>query len=362
MSDLSPLAPVAPSRYREAFRRLALSLALSAVLVFILSLVGSTDPGATIRSFFVSPFRSSYALFAMLEASAPLMLCALGALIAFRSGHFSLGGEGQLYLGIMAAAWAGYAAPAGGVGMATAILAGLAGGMLVALPAALGKRLWQADVLLVSFLVSQAALHAVDWAIAGPLRDTSNNLVAMAAVPSQSLLPRLAPPSALTVAPLVAALLAGATWLFMSKTRTGTKLGLYGKNPAFASLMAFPVRAFAFWPIMVGGALHGLAGSLMVLGQSGTAVRGSSGGLGWSAIGVSLIAGNEPLALPLAALLFAWLDTGARQAAILSDLPPDAAMLIKAAVILASTARPLAARIRKLHVGLGASSGKDGER
>ena len=44
--------------------------------------------------------------------------------------------------------------------------------------------------------------------------------------------------------------------------------------------------------------------------------------------------------MPFAAVLFAWLDAGARQASILSDLPPDAAMVIKALVIMIATARP----------------------
>ncbi|HOX92484.1 MAG TPA: hypothetical protein PLC54_06150, partial [Spirochaetales bacterium] len=333
MSDVSPLAPAASSRYREAARRLALSAGLSVLMVGLLAVIASNQPIATMRAFFVTPFQSSHVLFSMLEASAPLMLCALGALVAFRSGHFSLGGKGQLYTGIMAAAWAGSVLPGGGLGMLVAMLAAMAGGMLIALPVAIGKRLWQADVLLLSFLVSQGSLHAVDWAIAGPLRDTSNNLVAMKTLPAATLLPRLFPPSVLSAALFFALFVSLALWLFLSKTRTGTALCLYGKNPVFASLMAFPVRAFAFWPILAGGALHGLAASFMVLGPAGTAFRGASSGLGWSAIGVSLIAGNEPLAVPLAAILFAWLDSGARQAAIWSDLPPDAAMLIKAAVL-----------------------------
>ena len=35
----------------------------------------------------------------ILEAAAPLAVCALGALMAFRAGHFTLGGEGQLCAG-----------------------------------------------------------------------------------------------------------------------------------------------------------------------------------------------------------------------------------------------------------------------
>lgn len=283
---------------------------------------------------------------AMAEAAAYLAVAALGVLVAYRSGHFSLGGEGQVYAGAVAAAFAGALASPGLGGLLIALAFGALAGAAVGAPSALGRRFAGADVLLTSFLVSQASILAADWLIAGPWRDPANNLVAMRAVPRASLLPRLAPPGPLTPAPLVAAALCAIAWFYFSKTRQGKALSLYGKNRTFASLMGYPVKAFSWLPILAGGALHGLAGAFMALGSNGTAVRGISGGVGWSAIGVCLIAGNEPAALPFAALLFAWLDAGARQAAVISDLPPDAATVIKALVIMAATARPLLKRLK----------------
>ncbi len=267
-------------------------------------------------------------------------------MVAFRAGHFSLGGEGQLYLGAVFAAFAGIHAPAGYLGLALALAAGTLGGMAAAAPAAAGKRLAGADVLLTTFLLSQAAIFIADWAIAGPLRDGGNNLVAMAAIPKASLLPRLFPPSVLSPAPFMALIAIALGWFFFSRSKLGHQLSLYGKNPLFARLQGFPVDAFSWQPVLFAGAAHGLAGALLSLGPNGTAVRGMSGGIGWSAIGVSLIAGNEPLALPFAAFLFAWLDAGARQASIVSDLPPDVAMVVKALVILAATAKPLLKRFK----------------
>ncbi|TFG83813.1 MAG: ABC transporter permease, partial [Spirochaetales bacterium] len=348
MSDLNPLAPSAPSRGIEAFRRLALSLSLSSLFIALFSLLASTDESVSLAAFFLSPFRSRTMFPAILEAAAPLAICALGALMAFRAGHFTLGGEGQVYAGAFAGAAAGIVAPAGSLGLAAAMTAGVLGGMLVAAPSAAGRRFTGADVLLTSFLVSQAAIFGIDWAIGGPLRDPVNNLVAMRAIPGASLLQRIAPPSTLTLAPLVALVLVLLAWAFLSGTRSGARLTLYGKNRMFARLQGFPVDTLSWLPIVIAGGAHGLAGAMLSLGANGTAVRGISGGLGWSAIGVALIAGNEPVAVPFAALLFAWLDAGARQASILSDLPPDAAMVIKALVILTATARPALRGVRRL--------------
>lgn len=338
---------------RKLVRRLliAIGLTFSLSLLFILSY--SAEPQRALRAFFLNPFLNRTIFLTMLELAAPLLLCALGSLLAFRAGHFNLGGEGQLYAGACLSAFVGSnlgwlasgflagSALAGPFTVALVMLAGICGGCLVALLPALGRRWASADVLLTSFLVSQAAILLVDSLIGGPLRDASNNLVAMLPLVPAARLPRLARPSALTPAPIIASIVCLAFWFLLERTKTGHMLTLYGKNRQFARLMAYPVNALALYPMLVAGALHGLAGSLMVLGINGTAIRGMSGGLGWSAIGVALIASNRPAVLPLSALLFAWLDAGARQASVLADIPSDISTVIKALVIIGITAKPV---------------------
>ncbi|HAP44311.1 MAG: hypothetical protein A2087_08535 [Spirochaetes bacterium GWD1_61_31] len=340
---------------RSLLQRLGIALGLTLTLAFIFILVWSRQPAQALRAFFLSPFLNRNVFLSMLEQAAPLLLCSLGALVAFRAGHFSLGGEGQLYAGACLAAlvggglarWLPAAATAStGVWLTLAaqgavLLAGMAGGLLVAAPPALGSRLAGADVLLTSFLVSQAAILVVDSLIGGALRDTANNLVAMPTIADLARLPRLARPSALTSAPFIALAACLWLWFFMERSRGGRKLSLYGKNRAFAGLMGYPVRRLAWSPMLAAGALHGLAGASLVQGVNGTAIRGMSGGLGWSAIGVALIASNRPALVPAAALLFAWLDSGARQASVLADIPVELSLIVKATVIMGITLRPL---------------------
>jgi simple sugar transport system permease protein len=321
--------------------RLAIAVVVAMSLVTICMLAMADDPSKAMRAFFIMPFRSSNIFLSMLESGMPLGICAIGAMVAFRSGHFSIGGEGQAYAGAFAAALAGAAGLTGSPGLMLSLLAGILAGVGVAIIPALGRRLAGADVLLISFLVSHAAILVIDWSITVPLRDMRNNLVALPPVHPTVLLPRLAPPSALTPMPIIFIALCVAAWFFMERTRTGTMLDLYGKNSLFAFFQGYPVRIFAWAPILMAGGLHGLAGAGMALGANGTAVRGMSGGVGWSAIGVALVAGNRPIAIPLAAFLFAWLDAGGRQAAILAGVHPDLSMVIKAIVIVLVTMRPV---------------------
>jgi len=318
------------------------ALATAVVLAAIAAAALSDDPAIALKAFFIAPFLNASSFLSMLELSAPLALCALGVIVTFRAGHYSLGGEGQAYAGSFAAAAVGYAGFLGAGPSATvaAVIAGAAAGAAVAALPAAGKRFAGADVLLTSILVSQGTIFVVDWAIGGPLRDKTGNLIAMPALQRGVLLPRLAPPSTLTIAPFVVMALCLIAAFYFDRTRSGAAHDLYGRNPRFAALQGYDVQRLAWLPVLVAGMLHGLAGAFMVLGAKGTALRGMSGGIGWSAIGVALVAGSRPAAVPLAALLFAWLDSGARQAAVLSDLPPDAGLAIKALVILVVSARP----------------------
>ena len=56
--------------------------------------------------------------------------------------------------------------------------------------------------------------------------------------------------------------------------------------------------------MLLSGALHGLAGSVSVLGTSHQCFKGFSGGMGWNGIAVALIARNNPVAVIPAALFF----------------------------------------------------------
>lgn len=317
----------------------ALAAALAAAAIYIL--LAADDPAAAFRAFFLSPFARPAVLANLIEQAAAPCLCALGIALVFRSGDFNLGGEGQAYAGGTAAVLFLLALPAlpGPVGLAGGLLAGAAAGAAVGLPSAASRRNLGVDVLLSTFLVSQAAVLILDWAIAGPLRDPSSNLIATPVVAAAYRLPRLFPPSGLSFAPLLAGAAALCLDRFLRVSRRGMELSLYGRNPSFASSIGFRVRAYAFWPLIASGALNGLAGALLALGANGRAVRGMTGGIGWNGISIALLAGSDPRWILPAALFFSWLETGSRQASILAGISVDVGTVAKALVLLFATAR-----------------------
>jgi riboflavin transport system permease protein len=343
-------------RESSRFRTRVAALAVAVIVAVIYILVVSDEPGTALSAFFIGPFSRQYSLFAMLESSAPLLACTLGACIAFRAGAFNLGGEGQAAVGTLATALAISAldrAPGLSpvVAVTIAILAGAAAGAMLALLSSIAECYTGAEVMLTSFLLAQTALIAVDWAIGGPLRDSNASLLGMTAVPERLRLARLAPPSPLSLAFPLSVLLALCTIFITKGTRIGVELRLLGKNPTFARSVGLSPK-LGSWAMAASGALAGVAGSFLVLGQAGRAVKSMTGGIGWNGLAAALIAGSDGLGAVPVALYFAWLDSGSRQAALVADLSPDLSSILKAAALFLITAKISGIKHRPSGAGL----------
>ncbi|MDR3334615.1 MAG: ABC transporter permease [Treponema sp.] len=307
------------------------------LLTMILIVVNAPVPVKTIRAFFIGPWSSPWFLGNTLDSIGLLLTASLGVVIAFRGGCFNLGGEGQIYLGGLAASVVLLWGPKGG---AVGILgvAGLAalctGGALGALTGILKK--WSgANEIITSFLLSAALSPLADYLISGPLRDHSGNLLAMAPFPQ--LLPRLLPPSNLSISFLFALVLVAGGYLFINRTLWGYRFRIAGAAPAFARYGGIDPAGCWVPALTASGALGGLAGFFAVAGTYGRCHLGFPGGLGWNAIAVALIARNRPLALFPAALVYGALKAGSDSALLGTGLNFETSAFIQAVVLILAT-------------------------
>ena len=313
----------------------AIAVAFAVLLTVILIAFNSPNPGRTLRAFFAGPWSSTWFIGNTLDGIALLLTASLGALISFRGGTFNLGGEGQIYLGGLAASMI---LLAGQGWLAAASAAMLVGGFMGGISGLLKKYLGMNE-LITSFLFSSALIPLADYLITGPLRDPSGNLLALPAFSKALLLPRLLPPSNLSVSFVYALLLVFAGHVFINKTYRGYQMRISGAAPGFARYGGMDPEK-AWLPVMAAsGALSALAGFFAVAGTYGRCHAGFSGGLGWSAIAVALIAGSRPLLLLPAALIFGWLKSGSDSAQLAAGLNIETSLFLQAAVLLFATAR-----------------------
>ncbi|MFP3091184.1 ABC transporter permease [Treponema sp. TIM-1] len=325
-----------------------ITLAVAVLLTVVLIVFNSPRPPHTLRAFFIGPWASPWFLGNTLDYISLLLTAALGIALAFRGGCFNLGGEGQIYLGGLAAALVllsggagespvapGYAAAFGLLCLA-ALAALTTGGIMGAISGVL-KRRFHTSELITSFLLSAALTPLGDYLISGPLRDPQGNLLATPPFLPRRLLLRFLPPSNLSVSFAFALILVIGGYLFIYKTAPGYRFRIAGAAPDFARYGG--IRPESYWTpaLIVSGALSGLTGFFAVAGTYGRCHLGFPGGLGWNAIAVALIARNNPLALFPAALIYGWLKAGSDSALLASELNFETVAFIQATVLLLAT-------------------------
>jgi simple sugar transport system permease protein len=310
--------------------------ALLIPVIFILTM--ADEPLKTLAVFFAGPWSNPWFLGNTLDGMALLLTASLGAALAFRAGCFNLGGEGQIYLGGCAAAAvllasAGRAAP-GPLMLVFAAIAALSAGGIMGAFSGLLRRTTGANELITSFLLSASLIPIGDYVISVILRDPAGNLLGTEKFASTRLLPRLLPPSALSVSFIFAVVLILLGHVFLNHTVIGYRFRISGAAPSLALLGGINPERSWIPGLAVSGALAGLTGFFAAAGTYGMTYQGFSGGLGWTAIAAALIAGNEPLALLETVFILGWLKAGSDSALLQAGFGFETASFIQAAALL----------------------------
>ena len=318
---------------------LGISFAVAVVLIVLLS----RQPLTTIYYFFVGPFTNKYYFGNMLNTAIPLVFTGLGIAVAFKSSVFNLGGEGQVYAGGLVATVILLALPETGgyPGGVLALAAALGTGACLAGMSGLLKMKWDTDELISSFLISSAVIFFVNYFITGPLDDPASSMLATNAIGSQYHFLGIFPPSKLDISAVLAALAAGLVFFLMYYTHWGYEMRMCGLNREFSRYGGINVSTYVVLPMILSGALHGLAGGVAIMGTYHVAVKEFSFGMGWNGIAVALIARNNPLGVLPAAVFFAYLDAGAKAAMLHSDVTFEIAAVVQSVIFYLITAQAL---------------------
>ena len=317
----------------------SLPFGLGLALCLILLALGSQDPARAIQAFLITPFSNSFFLGNMLDNAGLILLCALGFLLGMRLGVFNLGGEGQAYLGALVAAETALNLPTLPIplGLLIGILAAI---MAAAAVGAISALLWRwlgISELISTFLLSSALIPVIDFALSGPLRDQTNNLLASPPVGPDFGLAHLLPPSSLNLGLAVSLFLALGLFWMMQRSRWGFEIRLAGDSREFAGTQGIRVNHLVLLSLALGAGLQGLAGAFSVFGSHHAAFSGISNGLGWNGIAAALIGRNHPLGAVFGALGFAWLGAGAQAAMIHSNISYELSAVIQGTVFLLVT-------------------------
>ncbi|MFI1680904.1 MULTISPECIES: ABC transporter permease [unclassified Streptomyces] len=97
-------------------------------------------------------------------------------------------------------------------------------------------------------------------------------------------------------------------WLVLNRTRFGFDLRATGASESAAAASGVNAKRMVLSAMLISGAVSGLAGLPILLGDTHTYSLSFPAGLGFTAIGIALLGRNNPVGIAFAALLWAFLD------------------------------------------------------
>jgi ABC-type uncharacterized transport system permease subunit len=275
-----------------------------------------------------------------LVTTTPLILTGLAVAISFRAGMFNIGVDGQLILGALGATitalFLGGSLPGWlllfisiGVGVLSGAVWGFIPGFL--------KARTGAHEVITTIMLNYVAAQIVFLALSSPdIRQPTSTAPVSLPVSTFVDIPLIInlPAIRLDWSFVVALLMAVAVSFLLFRTTKGFELRASGFNMTAARYAGMSAGGSMMLAMALSGALAGLAGSFMVIGTVGQLSPDLSGGVGFTAIALALLAGLRPSGVVAAALLFGALTTGGKSMGIQSGIPVDLLTFIIALVIM----------------------------
>ena len=294
------------------------------------------DAPAVAAAFWRGSLGTSSAFFSgTLVRAIPLALLGAGLCIAFRAGVFNIGGEGQLMVGAVAATIVGLGHALGPLHVVLALVAAAVGGALWAAVAAVLKSRFGVLEVISTIMLNFVAAYLVAYLVRGPLQEPTGVYPQSELIAVPARLARMASGSRLHMGIVLAVGVCAAAWWFLRATAAGFRVRAVGASPSAAAIVGrVNVPRVSAGALLVSGAIAGLAGGVEVTGVTYVLYENISPGYGFSAIAVAILAGLRPGFVPLTALLFATLETGALGMQRDAGVPSVVALALEAVVIL----------------------------
>jgi len=273
----------------------------------------------------------------------PLYVATLGVVVGFRTGLFTVGAEGQIYVGALvgavSGAFIGGMLPIAHQAVSLALAALVAG----ALSAGLGwlAAHWNVDIVLSSLLANYILVPVCIFLANGPFNDPAAEApgATIPILPSAEfagLLPR----TQMTWGILLVVGLATLVWWVLERSIAGYRWRMIGEAPGFAAATGVNIGRWQILAMAGSGALCGVAGAFLVLATQGRFTSEIAVGLGWIAIMLALMGRSRPLLAIVWVTVYSVMQAASRRIEQVADVPSDIALLVICTILIAAAAAP----------------------
>lgn len=264
-----------------------------------------------------------------------LCLTGLAMSLAAKAGVFNVGGEGQLFLGAMAAAVVG-ARVQGPVWLVVALsllAAMVAGGLYALLPGWL-KVKWKVDEVITTIMLNSVAIYFCSYLANGPLKTAERGIATGTdSIMKEAAFTPLIKLSNLTSGAFYAAVVVLIVWYIMTRSSVGFEMKLTGENDTFARYGGISTGKLMLWSMVFSGAICGMVGMLEVFGLHKRFITTVSNEFYFDGMLVAMIMRYNPFGVVLMSFFFAILSIGGKSMELSAGVPSELILIVQSIII-----------------------------
>ena len=250
-----------------------------------------------------------------LVKTAPLLMCSLAILFAYKVGLFNIGAAGQYCIGV---ALSLYAALAWGWSWLPCMLLAMVGGALLGAISGLLKSYCNVNEVISGIMLNWIVLYLTNMLLTQVKEDTSPYTFVLSHKNASAILPSLGLGSlfngnqyvglALPLSVLIAVLV----WVVLEKTRFGYELRATGNNKNAAKYCGMAEKRNIILTLAISGALAGMGAAMLYLTgyEQWQCSTSSVPGMGFNGIAAAFLGGLNPFGTILASFFIQHITAG----------------------------------------------------
>ncbi len=341
------------SSLMREFLRIVIAVLAALTLGFIVTLFVSEDPISAYRSFLLGPLTKINRFGDWIEESITLIFLGLAVAVVFKAEEFSLGQEGQMILGALVAGVIALFVPLPiYLRLPLAVLASMVVGFLYGLLPGYLKAYLGANEIVSTLMLNSIAVKFYEFLLTYHIKPPDAGYTASDTFSPEGTMPTFFPPlpflgelrtlfmqqTNISVMLYLMVIAVFVTYYLMYRTPFGYELRMVGANMKFARYGGINTKKTVMLAMAISGIFAGLAGAHLATGIHRKLILNISFGLGFEGIVVSLLARNNPLAIPFTGLAYGYLRAGANVMERASDVSREMVLVIQGVIILLVTA------------------------
>jgi len=301
-----------------------LSMLIAVPIISVIFSGFNVNPLDAFRVIFEGAFGDVYGLSETVTKAIPLMLCAVGLGVAFETGFYNIGAEGQLLMGAIFSSWVAlnFSGLPSIVLLPAMLVAGFIGGGFWGLIPTYLKIKFETNEVITTLMMNYIAAKTLDYLVFGPWRGKEEwGFPYTSKFTEAAWLPVIGTTRILYPTLIFAVLAAFVLYFTLNRTKIGFDTRIVGKNPEAGRYLGIDSAKIFMFVMLISGGLAGIAGFGEVAGIQHRLRQGISPGYGFTSIIVAWLGRLHPIGIMLVAVLFGGLLVGGEMLQIRLGLP-----------------------------------------